>query len=146
MRRLVAAASWVVGAVLLFAAVPVSAGHAKTDVATINDGNTFIGEVVSVLNATLSIKTDSAGTLSIEWRRVTSLESHFDYRIELSGGQRRFGKLGAQKTPGTLRIVSASGESEVALTEVFEIVPVERKFWQRLDGSVNSGFSFHPDQ
>ena len=127
---------------MLFAAAPALGEHDKTDIATTDDGNTFIGEIKSVQNATLVLDTDAAGTLSIEWRRVTSLTSQFEYRLELAGGERQFGSLGSQITPGHLSIVNGSDTIEVKLSEVFEIVPIEHRFWRRLDGSVDFGFSY----
>jgi hypothetical protein len=127
---------------MLFAAAPALGEHDKTDVATTDDGNTFIGEIKSVQNATLELDTDAAGTLTIEWRRVTSLTSQFEYRLELAGGERQFGSLGPQITPGHLSILSGSNTTEVKLSDVFEIVPIEHKFWRRLDGSVDFGFSY----
>lgn len=118
------------------------ARHDKTDVVTTDDGSTFIGEIKSVQYATLSLKTSPAGTLSIEWRRITSLTSQFEYRFEMVGGRREFGSLGTQKSPGHLSIVTSSGEIEVPLVDIFEIVPIEHSFWKRLNGSVNFGFSY----
>jgi hypothetical protein len=127
---------------VLFAAVPASADHAKTDIVTTDDGNTFIGEIRSVQNATLNLKTGAAGSLTIPWRRVTSLTSQFEYRIELTGGLRKFGSLGPQPRPGYLSVVSESANSEVKLADVFQIVPIEDSFWRRFNGSLNWGFSY----
>ena len=91
---------------------------------------------------TLTLKTNAASTLSIEWRHVTSLTSKFEYRVELPGGVRHFGTLRPGEKPGRLSIVSASGTIEVDLAEVVQIVPIEHGFWKRLDGSVNLGFSY----
>jgi len=135
--------SWaVLGLVLLLAETPAAAGHDQTDVATTDDGNTFIGEIDSVQYATLTLDTDAAGSLSIEWRRVTSLTSKFEYRVELRGGIRHFGKLGPASEPRRLSIVGPSGSIEVDFADVFEIVPIEHGFWKSLDGSVNFGLTY----
>ena len=117
-----------IGVVLLVAAVPALASHDKTDVVTTDDGNTFIGEIKSVQYATLTLNTDAAGLLSIEWRRVTGLTSKFEYRVELSGGIRHFGALGPAKQNGRLSIVSPSGTIEVYLADVIAIAPIEDGF------------------
>ena len=142
MRKHPAPEAFIVGFLLAFFALPVAAAHSKTDVATTDDGNTFIGEIKSVKDATLYIKTDAAGTLDIEWRRVTGLMSTFEYRVELAGGQRVYGSLVQPVTPGNLRVSSSAGDTEIALAEVFMILPVESTFLRRLDGSVNFGFSY----
>ena len=132
----------VLGLLLAMATSPAAADHDKTDVATTDDGNTFIGEIKSVQYASLSLKTDAADLLSIEWRRVTSLTSKFEYRVEVSGGARHFGTLGPSKESGRLSIVGPSGTIEVKLADVVQIVPIEHGFLKRLDGSVNFGLTY----
>jgi len=131
-----------IGVLCLFAAVPALASHDKSDVVTTDDGNTFIGEIKSVRFATLSLSTDAAGLLSIEWRRVTGITSKFEYRVELSGGIRHFGTLGSAKKNGRLSIVSPSGAIEVDLADVVAIAPIEDGFWKSLDGSVSFGLTY----
>jgi hypothetical protein len=128
--------------VLLVAVLPALASHDKSDVVTTKDGATYIGEIKSVLYATLNLKTSPAGTIAIEWRYVTGLTSKFEYRIETTGGIRHYGKLDPPEQPGHLRIVSSDGAIEVALADVVGIVPIEHGFFRRLSGSVNFGLSY----
>jgi hypothetical protein len=132
----------VISVVLVVACSPVLAGHDKSDVATTDDGSTYIGEIKSVQYATLNLNTDPAGLLSIEWRHVTGLTSKFEYRIELSGGIRHYGTLGPSEQPGHLSITADSGAVEVDLSDVVSIVPIEHGFWKGLDGSVNFGLTY----
>jgi len=128
--------------VMVAAAAPVFAGHDKTDRVTTDDGGVYFGEIDSVQFATLTLDTDPAGTISIEWRHVTGLTSKFEYRVELSGGVQHYGTLGAPNGPGHMSIVSSDGPIEVDLSEVVSIMPVERGFWKALDGSVNFGLTY----
>ena len=132
----------VLGFVCVLGMTSAAAGHDKTDIATTDDGGTYIGEIKGVKYATLSLNTDPAGLLKIEWRHVTGLQSKFDYRIELSGGVLHFGKLGPPSKPKHLNIVGTAGSVEVDLTEVVAITPVEHGFVKRLDGSVNFGLTY----
>ncbi len=127
--------------VLFLVAVPALADHAKTDIVTTDDGNTFIGEIKSLNRATLSLNTDAGGLLYIEWRRVTGLTSKFEYRVELSGSRRYFGSLGTAKKTG-LSIVGPSGTVEVDLADVIAISPIANGFWQSLDGALNFGATY----
>ena len=131
-----------IGLVLLLAAVPAAADHDKSDVATLDDGSTYIGEIKSVELATLNLHTDPVGLLSIDWRHVTGLTSKFEYRVELSGGVQHLGSLGPPKEAGHLSIVNDSGTIEVDLADIVMIVPIEHEFWKRLDGSVNWGLTY----
>lgn len=127
---------------VLFIAIPALASHDKSDVVTLDDGSILMGEIKSVQYATLKLHTSAAGTPLIEWRRITSLTSKFEYRVEVSGGERYFGSFEKPTQPGYLRILDSSGVVELKLEDIFEIVPIEHGFWKRLDGSVNFGFSY----
>jgi hypothetical protein len=127
---------------LVVAAAPAAAKHDQSDVATMDDGSTYHGEIKSVQYATLNLNTGPAGLLGIEWRHVTSLTSKYTYRIELDGGTRHFGTLGPSKQPRRLNIVSSSGSVEVDFDDVVNIVPFEHGLWKRLAGSVNFGLTY----
>jgi hypothetical protein len=132
----------VVGLVLLFASTAAMADHAKTDVVTTDDGGTYIGDIRFVQYAALTLDTDPAGLLTIEWRHITAVQSKFEYRIELTGGIRHYGTLGPASKPDHLSIVADSGTIEVKLSDVVEIVPIAHGFWKRMDGSVNFGLTY----
>lgn len=128
--------------IALFVAAPAAAQHAKTDIVTTNDGSTLYGEIVQLQFATLHLKTNVAGTLEIEWRKVTTVTSTFQYQIELTGGERHFGTLEPTGTPGNLRIVTDDGPQDVALLDVVILAPVEHGFWNRINGSINAGLTY----
>ena len=79
----IAAKLIVVCFVLVLAAAPAAASHDKIEIATTNDGVTYVGEIKSVEYATLSLKTNAAGLLHIEWRCVSGLTSNFQYQVEV---------------------------------------------------------------
>ena len=113
---------------LVLAAWPALASHDKSDVPNTDDGATYIGEIKSVQYATLTLNTNPAGVIKIEWRHVTGLTSKFEYRIELTGGVRHYGTLGTPDASGRLNIVTTDGSIEVGLSEVVQIVPIEHGF------------------
>lgn len=131
-----------IGIGVLLAAFPVLASHDKSDVVTLDDGSKLIGEIKSVLSANLSLHTNAAGTIAIEWRHVTGVVSKFDYRVEVTGGASYFGSLGTPSETGKVAIVTSTGTTEVALDDVVSIYPVEHGFWNRFDGSINFGLSY----
>jgi len=124
------------------AASPALAEHAKSDIVTTDDGATYIGEIKSVQYATLTLNTNPAGYVSIEWRHVKSLTSKFEYRIELNRGVRHYGTIGTPTKSGKLAIVTPDGTLEVGLDEIVEILPLEHGFLKRLHGSANFGLSY----
>lgn len=135
-------AAALVGIFLALSVSPAIAGHDKSDIVTLDDGSTLIGEIKTVKFATLSLHTNAFSTISIEWRHITGMQSKFEYRVESAGEETYFGSLGEPETAGNLAIVSSSGTTEVPLGEIVLIVPIEHGFLKRIDGSVNFGLSY----
>lgn len=131
-----------VGVLLVVASGQALASHDKTDVASLDDGSTYFGEIKSVQFGALNLKTATVGLLSIEWRHVTGLTSKYVYRLTLTNGASHVGSLGTPEEPGHLRIVDASGTMEVDLAEIVAITPIEHGFWQSLTGSLNFGLTY----
>jgi hypothetical protein len=132
----------IIAIILLLTATHAIAGHPKTDIATIDDGSILYGEVLSVKHARLSLKTDAAGILNIEWRRITGLTSMYEYQVEVTGGARYYGKLEPPSKPQHLKVVGPSGAVEFKLSEIVRLAPIEDTFWDRLNGSLNFGLTY----
>ncbi len=132
----------ILGIVLILVAAPAVAGHAKTDIATIDDGSVYFGEIKSLKFAKLTLKTDAAGTLNIEWRRITSLTSEFLYNVELTGGARYYGTLEPSEKPLHLMVAGTTGKTEVKLSDIVRLAPIEHNFLDRLTGSLNFGLTY----
>lgn len=132
----------VITVVLFLIVTPAIAGHPKTDIAIIDDGSTLFGEILNVQYATLTLKTDAAGILNIEWRRITSLISKFEYQVELSDGSRHYGTLEPAESPKHLKIVSAAGATEARMSDIVQLAPIEDDFWDRINGSLTFGLSY----
>jgi hypothetical protein len=132
-----------IGAVLVFLSTLIPA-HAdpKTDVIVLTNGDRLTGEIKSMDAAILTLSTDAAGTLSIEWVQVASLTSLSTFQLEMTGGDRYFGSLQAGEKDGDLKIVDGTETHSVKLMDVVGLAPIEHSFWKRLDGSVDAGLSF----
>ena len=126
----------------LVAAGPAAASHPKTDVVTLDSGDTFHGEIKKVTTGTLTLKTASVGTLSVKWSHVARLVSTFQYQVQVTSGERYFGSLAEPDKEGHLKVVGSGGTHSLPLAEVFWLGPIERGFWRKLTGSVNFGFSY----
>lgn len=133
---------WMVAFALAVAATPAFGKHSKTDEVTVEDGSVYRGEIKRVQYASLSLDTDAAGLISIEWRYVTRLTSTYYYRVELSGGGLLYGTLGEPSEPRHLSVVGTTDTTEIDLVDVVEIGPLGQGFWRQLDGSVNLGLTY----
>ena len=134
--------SIMISLVFLVAASPALASHDKTDVVTTDDGSSYVGEIKGAQSAALSLKTNAASTISIEWRYITTIVSKYQYRIESAGGILRYGSLAVADKPGQLRIVGSTGPADLDLVDIVEILPIESTLKGRIDGSVNFGLTY----
>ncbi|MGA8893074.1 MAG: DUF481 domain-containing protein [Anaeromyxobacteraceae bacterium] len=120
---------------LLLAATPAGARE-RTDVVTLRDGLAVPGEILQMSLGRLGLRTVDMGRVSIEWLRVTQIESTYVFAVEFSSGSTYFGPL-HPGPDGTLLV----GDRSVRLTEVVSITPVDDDFWNRVRAYADLGFS-----
>ena len=126
---------------LLFTAAPAAAQ--KTDVVVLVNGDKITGEIKLVSRGRLQLSTDDAGTINIEWTKVASITSKYQFEVGVAAGSRYVGTLG-QGPDGKVAIRGPNGETVIDLS-VFEIVtmaPLKATFLQKLDGFINLGASY----
>jgi len=130
-------------AVLFVAICPAVAwaSHGKVDHITLKTGDRFTGEIVRLVRGKLTVKTDALGTVSIEWNKISRIESPAEYEVETTSGIRFFGVI-ASPADGQLTVGTGALMLTTPLADVVELTPIERSFWSRLDGSVSAGFSY----
>jgi hypothetical protein len=129
------------GILILLPARPVIA-QGRTDVVTLANGDRITGEVAELERGRLEFKTDDAGTLYLEWDKLTSvIASGRLVQIETADERRFLGTL----TPATSRqlaVTTANGTVLLPMAEVTSITPIGRSFWRKLDGTFDVGFSY----
>ncbi|HMN45499.1 MAG TPA: DUF481 domain-containing protein [Povalibacter sp.] len=115
----------------------------KVDVIYVKNGDRVTGEIISLEYGELSVKTDSLGTLSIEWPDVTSIESRQGFILEDLHGGRYYGTLATDVSAKRLTIAEEGGvPAQLALLDVTRISPGEATFLSRLQGSFSVGFDY----
>jgi hypothetical protein len=115
--------------------------RAKTDRVFLNNGDRITGEIKKLYHGILELSTDDISTIRIEWDNVDSLNSTYHYRIEDNFGAKLFGAIALTRS-GTLQVLQPRQTEEVTQIDVVAITPLERSFWQQLDGSISLGFSY----
>lgn len=116
---------------LLFSAQLYS--HSKVDNIWLANGNDITGEIKRLIRGKLSYGTDSMGTVDIEWKDVTAVESEFQYEIRLESGKRYYGSLALANEEGEVRILQADGDQVVKAIEIIELRPIEDSLADRID-------------
>ena len=123
----------------------VAAQAEKTDVVVLRNGDRLTGEVSALRNGLLAFKTDTMGTVQIEWEEVASVESRLLYEVDLESGARHFGSLTAAHESGRLAVRDAKGElASLPVPETIRITPLDTSgsIGNLLDGYVDFGFSY----
>jgi hypothetical protein len=118
----------------------------KKDVVIFKNGDRITCEIKKLERGKLTAKTDGMGTVSIKWDHIESIASNYGFRVVLESGRRLIGSVHPMPDEGRLVIAGVSGTTEEDYTNVVGITPVEESFWQRMNGSLDFGFSFTQDR
>jgi hypothetical protein len=121
--------------------IPATHAALRGDTLELKNGDRLTGEVTKLEYGKLRFKTDYLGTLSVEWAGVRSLTSKQTFDVEAVTGQRHFGVL-TTSTQGWLVITDPGGTVIVPFADVARIAPLERKFWERVNGSLSAGYDY----
>lgn len=134
------AAKMLVVASLILGAAPAMAQ--KTDSITLVNGDRITCEIKELERGLLRVKTDSAGTLYVEWLDIVAVRSDKQFAIETASGILAFGSLQTTADGTELEVTSDGRAVRLKQQAVVSIDPVEDDFWDRMDGSIGLGFSF----
>jgi hypothetical protein len=127
--------------VLLMAAVPLAAAD-KTDIAQLSNGDRLTCEIKKLDRSILVVSTDPLGKASIHWGEVRGLTSPRTFEIQRSSGEHYVGSLVAAP-PGQLAIALAGAAPIVLpMSDVIRVAPIGASLWNRIDGTLDAGFSF----
>jgi hypothetical protein len=126
---------------LLLALAAVTAFAQKTDVITLVNGDRITCEIKELERGLLRVKTDSAGTLYIEWLDIVAVRSDKYFFVETASGILAFGSLSTTADGAGLEVEAEGRSVQVRQNSVVSIAPVEDTFWERMSGAVSFVFS-----
>lgn len=116
---------------------------AHADTVTVDSGDQLNGEIRKLEDGKLHLATTYAGTILIDWEKVTELISTGTFQLETETGRRLRGRV--KLKDGSVQ-VAGEDDTLAAATLVTEIVRYESNkppgFWETLDGGVGIGYSF----
>ncbi len=128
--------------VLLALACVHANAHRKTDILHFYNGDRLTGEIRHLENGLLEVKTDSLGTINVEWQDIAFLESNYNYDIRLTDGTRLFGSLTKAELAGEIQIIELGDVQGVQSIEVVELRPIEDEWKERIDAYFSLGYSY----
>ena len=110
---------------------------------TLANGDRITGEVVGLERGRLEFKTDDAGTLYIEWDKLLSVVATRLVEVVTSDGRRFLGSLGREPDRTVQSVVGADGVASRSRWRKWRSIrTIGGSFWQKLDGSIDAGFSY----
>ena len=113
----------------------------KTDVVVLGNGDRVTCEIETLQRGRLTVKTDSMGTLQIEWEDVQQVTSPMVFEVELESGERFVGTLEPPPVQGQV-LVSGQTETVLDRDSVVRMREIGQGFWSQIDGSMDVGFDF----
>jgi len=137
----------IVGGLSFLYSLPVHAKSMRKDLVMMTNGDRFTGEVKSLQNGVLYVKTDYvADNIGVDWAQVQRVESSAVYQITLINGVHVTGKI-KRESSDELRsedfsVQNTSGTTRVPASSVAEISGQKENFWHQLSGSIDAGYSF----
>ena len=128
-------------AIVCACTVEAAFAQGRTDIVTLANGDRITGEVVRLDRGILEFKTDDAGTLYLEWDKLVSLVTTRLVEVTTTDGVMFLGSL-ARSADRTIAVASQDSTAQLSMPNVTEITTIGRRFWSRLDGSFDVGFSY----
>ena len=117
------------------------------DIVVLRNGDRLTGEIKGLQRGELRIKSDyMAEAVRLDWARVERLESKSTFMIWLVDGKLVtdvIRLLPANTSEIANFVIGNSNQTlKVNQLDVIRIVPADKQFWKRLEGSIDFGFSF----
>jgi len=129
--------------VTLYSAI--AAAHTKTDVITVENGDTITGAIDSMSAGKLALNTDYAGVIKIKWREVQQIDSRYVYEVRLDDGERLYGRFAKTEERSVLTFKVRGGERQLDLEDIVEIRSIEEQLVDQLDLKVTSTIYADPN-
>jgi hypothetical protein len=115
----------------------------KIDTIYFQNGDRITAEVKSLANNQLQLSTDDAKTINVQWDKVDSVQILNNMRILLKDGRILYGKILPAGKKGQGAIWSTVRDPVVIeLIYIVGLSALEDTFFQRLKGTLGSGFSY----
>jgi hypothetical protein len=126
---------------LLLGLAAATARADKTDVALFKNGDRLTGEIKALDRGKISFDTDAAGVIKLEWDDIEQLYSSATFEVTLTTGETLYGTLGDTKTEGEVRIQTDTETRNLPTLTVVRMTPIKAKVLDRIDMSVDLGYS-----
>jgi hypothetical protein len=114
----------------------------KVDIVTMVNGDRVTCEIKLLDRGIVEAKTDSWGTLSIEWTEVATVSSPRRFEFELRSGTRLTGTMQASPDSGSVVVVENGTKQVHVISDIVSAKPVGTSFLRQFDGAFDVGYSY----
>jgi uncharacterized protein DUF481 len=128
--------------VMLLAAGLPAAAAGKVDVVQLRNGDRLTCEIKRLDRSILTVNTDPLGTVSVHWGDIATLASPRQFDLQLESGGHYLGSLVSAAAGRVGLAIDGGGTLDFALLDVVRLAPIGSSLWNRMDGSIDAGFTF----
>lgn len=114
----------------------------KSDVVTLRNGDHISGDIISLEYGKLTLKTDKAGTVYVEWPAVRSVTSKFAFAVERRGGAKSYGVIHTSSDGANLLVGTGDQAVQIPMLDVEALARYSPSFWDRINGNLAVGFTY----
>jgi len=93
----------------------------------------------------MRVKTNSMGTVMIEWEDVISVATNKIYQLERQNGDRLLGSIRSVDSGDALDLITAAGTERIPINSIVTMERIKRdkdSLWERIDGSISFGLNY----
>ncbi len=132
---------WIAG-IALYLACASFAYSQKNDTIYLVNGDHITGEIKNFDKGLLLLSTDAMKKVNIEYEDINTIYSKKNYEFRTKSGYRYYGYMLQSKSIGTIELVTSEDTIPKPLWDIVHIFPINKRFWQRIDGSVDLGVNY----
>lgn len=106
------------------------------------NGDRISGEIKQYKYGFLNYKTYGVSTVNVKYDKISTFYSKKSFDILFKDGRRRFGSFDTSNIQQFVKIIITNDTILTPLIEIVEFTPIKNKFWRRISGSTDLGFSY----
>jgi hypothetical protein len=115
----------------------------RADVVVLANGDRLTGQAEGLKDGKLSFKTGYAGSIQIDWKEVTQLNTEGNFEVEAETGRRYRGRL--EQREANLDVIYEDTSTAMPPASVIAMIPMSDGeppgFWKILNGASDLGYS-----
>lgn len=127
---------------VLFSLISNESRAQKDDTLYFLNHDRISGEILQYKYGFLKYKTYGVGTVNVKYDKISTFYSKKSFDIIFKDGRRRFGSIDSSSVNQFVKIITLNDTLITPFIEIVEITPIKNKFWKRIDGSADLGFSY----